>query len=131
MANAVDTTFAAGRNPVSFTVNVTRSQTSNTPAGVTLPAGWVTVGVRVLGPAASDAGGTATISVGSTNSTTGVFVSAFNVKTNGLGLSVPSSVGVIAQTLAAPTPLTVQYTESGTASTTGGPWTVVIEGFSV
>lgn len=132
MASLTDTTFPNGRKTVAFTTQVTRSHTSNTRSALTLPAGFVPIGVRVISPAASNAGTAATISVGSTNSTTGVFVSTLDVKGNsGLGQAVPSTLAVAGQSLPADTPVTVSYAEAGSASTAGGPWTVFIEGFLV
>lgn len=131
MPSITDTNFPSGRKLISYTTQVTRSQTSNQESGLFLPIGFMPTMVEVYGQVASDASGTATISVGSTNSTTGVFVSAFNVKTNGVGQAIPSTAAVLGVTLAAVTPVTVKYEEGGTASTAGGPWTVVISGLQV
>lgn len=132
MASPTATNFPSGRKEVSFTTQVTRSNTSNTQSGLVLPAGFLVSGVRVLSQTVSNAGTVATISVGSTNSTTGVFVSALDVKSGGsLGVSVPSTVLSGNVAIGADTPVTVLYAEGGTASTTGGPWTVVITGFLV
>lgn len=129
MASTTDTTFSQGRKETSFYVQVTRSNTSNTASGVVIPAGFVPTGVRVSSPTASNAGTSATISVGSTNSTTGVFVSALDVKGNaGIGVAYPSTVAAASVALPADTPITVQYAEGGTASTAGGPWDVAIQG---
>lgn len=131
MASTTDTTFPTGRKPVTFVAQVTRSNTSNTATQTILPAGFVVSGVKVFGPAASNAGTSATISVGSTNSTTGVIVSALDVKGSaGLGQAVPSSVAIAGVVLPAATVVTVQYAEAGSASTTGGPWDVFIEGLT-
>lgn len=131
MASTTDTTFPSGRKLVTFVAQVTRSNTSNTATQTILPAGFVLSGVRVLSPAASNATVAATISVGSTNSTTGVIVSGLDVKgTAGIGQAVPSSVAIAGTPLPAATVVTVQYAEAGTASTAGGPWDVFIDGLT-
>ena len=132
MASATDTNFPNGRKLVTFVAQVTRSNTSNTPTQTILPAGFIPTGVRVISPAASNAATSATISVGSTNSTTGVLVSALDVKgTAGIGQAVPSTFALAGQALPAPTTVTVQYAEAGTASSAGGPWDCYIDGLLV
>ena len=113
MASATDTNFPSGRKPVVFVARVTRSDTSNTPTATILPAGFLPTGTRILSPALSNAGTSAVISVGSTNSTTGVFVNIFDVKSaGGIGQSVPSTFALAGQSLPAATTVTVQYTEA-------------------
>ena len=132
MADLTTTQHPSGRKLVTYTAQVTRSDTSNTATGTILPKGFVPAGVRVLSPAASNAGTSATISVGSTNATTGVIVSALDVKGSaGIGQSIPSTFALAGQSLPADTVITVQYTEGGSASSAGGPWTVFIDGFIV
>jgi len=131
MPSLTDYTYGQGRVSTTFYTQITRSMTSNQQTGLILPAGFVVTEVAVFGQVASDAGGSATISVGSTNSTTGVFVSAFNVKTNGVGQSIPSSSTILGVQLPSPTYVTGSYNETGTASTAGGPWTVAIRGISI
>ncbi len=134
MASVTDPT---GRVPNEYAFQVTRSMTSNAPVGITFPAGFVTTGVRVSGNVASNAGGTATIAVGSTGgasnatkSSAGEWLSAYNVKTNGDILAIPSTVKALGTTLTVPAQVTAFYDETGSASTSGGPWTVVISGFN-
>ena len=136
MATINDTTYPSGRSPVEYSFTVSRSQTSNAPVGLILPSGWVTTGTRVGGNVASNAGTSAVIAVGSTGgasnatvSTAGEFISAYDVKSNGAIFAIPSTVKALGTTLSVPAPLTAFYQESGTASTTGGPWTVVISGY--
>lgn len=130
MASSVDNTFPNGRVSATFGVQVTRSNTSNTATGTVLPAGFLPTAVRVLSPAASNAGTSATISIGSTNSTTGVIVSTLDVKgTAGLGQAIPSTFALAGQNLPSDTVVTVLYAEAGAASTAGGPWDIFVEGF--
>lgn len=101
-----------------------------------LPKGAVIVGSFVSGQTASDAQTTATISVGSNPGTTNEAVAAFDVKgATGQGFyasgaKAGTSVGVIASSgaagLAADTLIKAYYIETGTASTTGGPWLVSV-----
>jgi hypothetical protein len=92
----------------------------------TLPANAVIVSLRVYVPVASDAAGTATISVGKSGSAT-AYLNAQDVKGAGTGMisagakSTPGSIGASA--------VVVQgiYAETSTASTTGGPFRVFID----
>lgn len=128
MASVTDTNYPSGRKEVSFPVQVTRSMSSNAQTGVVLPAGFVTTGVRIFGTVASNAGTNATVSVGSHNGTSRDWVSAFDVKTLGANLSVPSTVALAGVALPADTFVTAIYSEAGSASTSGGPWVVSIQG---
>lgn len=92
-----------------------------------IPARAIITGFKYAGAAASDAATTATLSIGKTGSGT-FHVNAANVKAaaTGLGLVLPNAqnVGTI---LAAEEQVTAVYAETGAASTTGGPWTVIVE----
>jgi hypothetical protein len=94
-----------------------------------LPADATIVDVVIYG-AASDAGTTATISVGTT-STANELVNAQDVKTAG-GLIRPTSTVGAAFAALENTPLGTdislyaKYAESGTASSAGGPYTVIV-----
>jgi hypothetical protein len=96
-----------------------------------LPKDAVVTGLYVIGQVASDAGTTGTISVGTT-ATSNEIISAFDVKTaaTGEGYSPAGAAAVgsyMCEKLTADTPVYAKYAETGTASTTGGPWFVKIE----
>lgn len=99
--------------------------------GAVLPKDAVIVGMYVIGGAASDAGTTAVIGCGSTTSAN-EFLASYDVKTaaTGEGYSAVggAAVGTAFMTkLTADTPVYAKYTESGTASSAGGPWFIKIE----
>jgi len=95
----------------------------------TLPKDFVPSSIEVWGAAVSDAGTTATVSVGKSGGTGAEFLSAFDVKgATGNGQQFPSAALLIGTALVADTIVTGTYAETGTASTTGGPWTVIIRG---
>ena len=120
---------------LSKTVLISRSDTTAFDA-FSLPKGAVIAGAYVMGQTASDAQTTATVSVGSNPGTTNECVAAFSVKTSGAGYfaagaQAGTSVGNANTTgsagLSADTLMKAKYTETGTASTTGGPWLVKVE----
>jgi hypothetical protein len=113
---------------LSKVVQVARTDTTAFDAFV-LPKGAVIAGAYVLGTTASDAATTATVSVGSNPGTTNECVAAFSVKTNGAGYYVAGAQGgtSMGSQLTDDTMMKAKYTESGTASTTGGPWLVKVE----
>ena len=115
-----------GAVPRHYTANITRSSASNA-ALFTLPAGSTILSMRVLGTVVSNAGTEARISVGC-NTNERVFISEYNVKTNGNLQAYPSS-SLLLGTLSDPNPVNVigRYDETGTASTAGGPFTVDFE----
>ncbi|MDE2100080.1 MAG: hypothetical protein KGL39_22690 [Patescibacteria group bacterium] len=86
----------------------------------TLPAEASIEDITISGDTASDAGTTATVSVGVTG-TSNKFVNAQSVKTAGLAVPAAKSMGNVGSSQ-----ITVVgiYAETGTASTTGGPWTI-------
>ena len=99
--------------------------------GAVLPKDAVITGIYVIGAAASDAATTATVSVGST-ATSNEYVNAYDVKTatTGAGYNPAGSKAVgtaMMSKLTADTPVYAKYAETGTASTTGGPWYVKLE----
>lgn len=98
-----------------------------------LPKDALVVGMWVIGAAASDAATTAVVSVGTT-STSNELVASFDVKTaaTGEGFSGVGAAAVgsaMASKLTVDTPIYAKYAETGTASTTGGPWVVRIDYF--
>jgi hypothetical protein len=115
----------ASKNLVSKPVAVTRTMT--TAAVVE----WVPKGARIVGfvlsGTASNAGTTATLSVGTT-STSNEYVSAVNVLAagSGNGVSVLNGVaGAVGSVLTVDTPIYVKYAETGVASSAGA-WTLWI-----
>ena len=113
---------------LSKTVKIARTDTTAFNAFV-LPKGAVIAGAYVMGTTASDAASTATVSVGSNPGTTNECVAAFSVKTNGLGYFAAGAQGgtSMGSQLTADTLMKAVYAETGTASTTGGPWLVKVE----
>jgi len=122
MAGISDTDRPQGIVARHFTGSITRSTTSNAVL-FTLPPMPTILSWKITGTVASDAGTTARISLGC-NAAERVFLSEFNVKTNGGLQSFPSSAthGLISDPN--PIPVIARYDEDGDASTTGGPWTV-------
>ena len=99
--------------------------------GAYLPKDAVVTGLYVIGHVASDAATTATIGIGTTTSANEIMAS-YDVKAaaTGEGYSAAGAAAVgtyMASKLTADTPVYAKYAETGTASTTGGPWFVKIE----
>jgi len=111
---------------------ISRTDTTGTKKAA-LPKGSVIGGAYVIGGVASDAATTATISFGSSATAT-EYVSGFDVKAaaTGEGYS-PVGAAAVGSTFGVPITTDVQvygiYAETGTASTTGGPWIVKLEYF--
>lgn len=97
--------------------------------GFVLPKNAVIAGVYVLGATASNAGTSAGISAGSNPGTTNEVLASFDVKTNGAGyFNAAAAAGTsIGSQLTSDLVVSLKYTESGTASTAGGPWLVKVE----
>lgn len=104
---------------------VARTDTTAKTLGV-IPRGGIPVSVMWTGVANSDAATTATLSVGYTTGTE--FLNGVNVKTGSTSQNLPASGAALGAALSASadTTITGVYAETGTASTTGGPWTVVV-----
>lgn len=131
MANVTDTTFPGGRKYVSYSGQIARTDTSAVRL-FELPAGFVPAQLRVTSPAASNAGTNARISVGSSGGAGSEFVANFDVKSSGgVGQALPSSAGLLGSALGTSIIVTGIYAEAGSASSTGGPWTVWVDGFLV
>jgi len=112
--------------PLCKTVQVLRTDTARFDAFY-LPKYAVISGVYVLSPTASDAGTTATITVGTGGSGTEI-LNAFNAKANAGYQPAGSAAGsAISTQLTADTLYKAVYAETGTTSTTGGPWIVKVE----
>jgi len=96
-----------------------------------LPKGSIIVGIYVIGAAASDAGTSATIGIGSTASAN-EYMAAYDVKTAATGEGYnPAGAAAVGSAMATPItsdlPVYGIYAESGTASTAGGAWTIKVE----
>lgn len=120
-----DPTFESGVQPRSYASNLSRTATSEAYL-FTLPAKAVIKQVTVIG-AKSNAGTSASISLGSTGAGSDI-LAAFNVKTNG-EVSYPSSFNATPASAWHTEPIDVYgtYAEDGSASNTGGPWTIVVD----
>jgi len=115
------------RSLVTKVFQVTRSDTTASIKAY-LPKDAVLAGAYVLGGPVSNAGTTGTLSVGTT-STSNEIVNGFNLITNGVGYVAVGTAGtaLFGTKFTADTPIYAKYTESGTASSAGGPWEVKLE----
>jgi hypothetical protein len=107
------------------TRSVARTMTTGTQVA-TLPKGSRIIGFLLNG-VASDAGTTATLSIGSTTTAT-EYVNGADVKTAASGVGptlLPGVSGVLGTVLTVDTGIFVKYAESGTASAAGA-WKVTI-----
>lgn len=102
---------------------VARTMTSATEL-MTLPMGATIVGITLIGTA-SNAGTTATLSLGNSGSGT-AYVNARDVKTAATGTgTMPVTIAVdLSTALTADTKVTATYAETGAASSAGA-WTVL------
>lgn len=121
-------TRGSGKGVFVLTNTVARTDTSAKTL-FTLPMDAQIVSFRVFGAAVSNAGTTATLSVGKSGGTGAEYLSAFDVKgSTGAGQQSPTAALLLAPTAAAAdTVVTGIYAETGTASTSGGAWTVIME----
>ena len=111
------------------TIQVARTDTTAFE-GFVLPVGSVLAGAYVIGLTASDAATTAVIHVGSNPGTTNEVLASFDVKAaTGKGYQPAGAFGGtgMSSQVAANTLIKAKYAETGTASTTGGPWLVKVE----
>ena len=124
----VTTTTPAAVEFLSKTIQVKRTDTTAFDAFV-LPKNAVVCGAYVAGPVTSDAGTSAIIDIGTNPGTADEIVDSFDVKTNGKGYFAVGSAGGTTQgtQITADTLYKAKYTESGTASSAGGPWIVKVE----
>lgn len=96
-----------------------------------IPKDAVIAGIYVIGGTASNAASTATVGIGSTTSAN-EYMTGFDVKTaaTGEGYS-PAGAAAVGSALMSKLTADVSvygiYAETGTASTTGGPWYVKVE----
>lgn len=93
----------------------------------TLPMDAQVISLKVFGAAVSNAGTTATLSIGKSGGTGAEYLSAMDVKgATGAGQQSPTAALLLGAVTAADTVVTGTYAEIG-ASTSGGPWTVIME----
>ena len=127
MPLSVASTSVSGRDTIVYTNRVARSDTTAKDL-FKLKRGTIPVSLDIYTPAASDAGTGALLSIGSTGNAA-YFAGPMQLKSGmhaTLGLSTPSTVSYLMEPLAFDTMVTGTYAEHGTASTAGGPWTVVM-----
>lgn len=96
-----------------------------------LPKDSLIVGIYVIGAVASDAASSATIGIGTTTSANEL-MTGYDVKTAATGEGYnPAGAAAVGTALCskqtADVPVYGIYAESGTASTTGGPWYIKVE----
>lgn len=124
----VNLSYPKPRESYSKFVKLARTDTTAFQAAW-LPKDSILVGAYVIGTAVSNAGTSATISLGTTTSANEI-ISGFDVKTSGVGYVPVGTTGVgsfFGSKLTADTPVYAKYTESGTASSSGGTWLVKLE----
>lgn len=111
-----------------LTNTIARTDTSAKVLGV-LPKDAQIVGLTIWGAAVSNAGTTATLKLGQAGGTGAEYLASFDVKgATGSGQQAPSAALLMAPTAAASDiTVTGTYAETGTASTAGGPWSIMIE----
>lgn len=124
--NTVQYADGTSRGVMTKIGSITRSNTTDTTL-FQLPIGAIPVSLYFWVPVASNAGTTATISVGVTGTDT-FFLSGQDVK----GTSGQQRVSTVTNMFAAVstsavTNVVAKYAETGTASSTGGPFTVAID----
>lgn len=128
--NFVSLSYPKVRESLEKVVRIVRTDTTAF-VGAWLPKDAVITGMYVVGQAASNAVTTATIDVGTTV-TANELLASYDVKTAATGEGYnPAGAAAVGtafmEKLTADTPIFAKYTESGGASTAGGPWYVKIE----
>jgi len=126
----VSLSYPKVRESMEKVIKVVRTDTTAF-VGAWLPKDAVITGMYVIGQAASNAGTTATLDVGSTATAT-EYLASYDVKTaatgEGYNPAGAAAVGTAFMSkLTADVPVYAKYVEAGTASTVGGPWYVKIE----
>jgi len=128
MPLSVASTSVSGRQVVTYTNHVATTDTTAKDL-FTLEKGDIPLNLWIYAPAASNASVSALLSIGSTGNA-GYFAKDMQLKTGMhavLGPSQPSTVSNMMTPLAFQTTVTATYSEHGTASSAGGPWTVVFD----
>jgi hypothetical protein len=128
--NFVSLSYPKVRESLEKVIRIVRTDTTAF-VGAWLPKDAVITGMYVVGQAASNAGTAATIDVG-TSATANELLASYDVKTAATGEGYnPAGAAAVGsnfmEKLTADTPIFAKYTESGGASTAGGPWYVKIE----
>lgn len=126
----VSLSYPKVRESLEKVVKIVRTDTTAF-VGAWLPRDAVITGMYVIGQVASNAGTTATIDVGTTSSANELLAS-YDVKTAATGEGYnPAGAAAVGtafmEKLTGDTPIYAKYTETGTASSAGGPWYVKIE----
>lgn len=126
LPQGVTTITPPARELLTKVAKVVRTDTARFDA-FALPKDAVIAGVYVVGVTASDAGTSATITVGTGASGTEL-INAFDAKTNyGYQPAGTAAGSLVGTQLTADTLFKAVYAETGTASTTGGPWLIKVE----
>lgn len=111
-----------------FAIN--RTDTSASTKCV-IPADSTIIDMRVFSPTASDAGTTATISVGVAGGSNTYYLNTVDVKSAAGKIAITSKAANLINLETLPLGPDIQltgiYAETGTASTTGGPFYVTVE----
>ena len=126
----VNLSYPKPRDSEEKVIKIVRTDTTAF-VGAWLPKDAVITGLYVVGAAASDAGTTGTIGIGSTSSAN-EYLAAYDVKTAATGEGYnPAGAAAVGSAmmskLTADVPVYAKYTETGGASNAGGPWYVKIE----
>jgi hypothetical protein len=126
----VSLSYPKPRDSMEKVIKVVRTDTTAF-IGTWLPKDSIITGMYVIGAAASDAATNAYVYAGTTSSANEL-LNQFDVKTaatgegySPVGAAAVGSTFMVKQT--ADVPVYAKYSESGTASTTGGPWYIKIE----
>lgn len=107
--------------------SLARTDTSAKALGV-IPANSIITAIRIYAAAASNAGTTATLSLGKSGGTGTEYLNGHDVKTTATGAGqVNPNGGVLGSIGTANITLTGIYAETGSASNAGGPWSVYVE----
>jgi hypothetical protein len=117
---------ASGKYIHTQTGSVARTDTSAKTL-FTLPANAIITALRVYTATASDAGTSATLSVGKLGGTGVEFLNAQDIKGGGVGVLGTGAKTVLGTVGTSAVTVTGTYAETGGASTTGGPWLVYID----
>lgn len=118
----------AGKPIHSLVIQVPRTQTVNTVMAE-IPAQASLTGVKLFGSVVSNAATTATVTLTMSNSTGVISTGTYDVKTNG---ATTGEINMTALPNIEPQPLlgdlifNAVYAETGTASSAGGPWNILI-----
>lgn len=109
--------------------SVARTDTAN-PLKFVLPAQSSITNIYVYGSVASNAGTTASLTFTVTDNTATVSTGSYDVKTSGAVTGIVTMSGlpnIEPLPLNGDLKINVDYAETGTASTLGGPWKIAVE----